>query len=72
MADLAAAPLTLPCGLVLKNRLIKSAMSEKMALYDRPTTGHQHLYERWAHGGWAALITGRRRRQSSIPAPDAC
>jgi 2,4-dienoyl-CoA reductase-like NADH-dependent reductase (Old Yellow Enzyme family) len=62
MANLAGTPLRLPCGLVLKNRLIKSAMSEKMAVKDQPTNGHHHLYERWAHGGWAALITGRHNR----------
>ncbi len=53
-----SAPLRLPCGLVLKNRLIKSAMSEKMAVNDQPTAAHQRLYGRWAQGGWAALITG--------------
>lgn len=53
-----SASLRLPCGLVLKNRLIKSAMSEKMAVNDQPTAAHHRLYARWAQGGWAALITG--------------
>ncbi|KAH7014744.1 hypothetical protein EDB80DRAFT_864182 [Ilyonectria destructans] len=33
-------------------------MSEKMAVNDQPTTDLQHVYKRWAQGGWAALITG--------------
>ncbi|KAL2202239.1 NADH:flavin oxidoreductase/NADH oxidase-like protein [Sarocladium strictum] len=57
-SPIATAPLRLPCGLVLKNRLVKTAMSEKMAIGTLPTTGHLRVYQRWAEGGWAALITG--------------
>ncbi|KAF5683474.1 NADH oxidase [Fusarium circinatum] len=46
------------CGLVLKNRLVKTAMSEKMAQSLLPSANHRALYKRWAEGGWAALITG--------------
>jgi hypothetical protein len=54
-------PLGLPCGLELKNRLIKSAMSEKMAKKGCPTADHARVYRRWAEGGWAALVTGQYR-----------
>lgn len=50
---------TLPCGLVLRNRFVKAAMSEQLA--DRrgaPTAILQQLYRRWAQGGAALLITG--------------
>lgn len=54
-----AAPLTLPCGAVLPNRLAKSAMSE--ALGDRacaPGEALVTLYRTWAAGGTGLLITG--------------
>jgi len=54
-----AAPLTLPCGAVLKNRILKSAMSEIMG--DRkhgPTPELSRLYERWSEGGTGLLVTG--------------
>ncbi|VVS92563.1 NADH:flavin oxidoreductase/NADH oxidase family protein [Desulfoluna spongiiphila] len=54
-----AAPLTLPCGAVLKNRIVKSAMSEIMG--DRghgPTPELVRLYRRWAQGGTGLLVTG--------------
>ncbi|KAF5638844.1 hypothetical protein F25303_7552 [Fusarium sp. NRRL 25303] len=50
--------LRLRCGLVLKNRLVKTGMSEKMAQTLLPSAKHGALYKRWAEGGWAALITG--------------
>ncbi|WP_247227057.1 NADH:flavin oxidoreductase/NADH oxidase family protein [Yoonia sp. F2084L] len=53
------APLTLPCGVTLKNRLAKSAMSD--ALGDgrgNPTPAQIRLYERWAEGGVALSIVG--------------
>lgn len=54
-----AQPLTLACGAVLKNRLVKSAMSEALAM--KP--GHAspelaRLYEVWAQGGIGLCITG--------------
>jgi 2,4-dienoyl-CoA reductase-like NADH-dependent reductase (Old Yellow Enzyme family) len=52
-------PLTLPCGVILKNRIVKSAMSDSLG----DGTGHPSadqctLYERWATGGLAAAIVG--------------
>ncbi|KAF4335812.1 NADH oxidase [Fusarium beomiforme] len=58
MNSAASSPLRLSCGLVLKNRLIKTAMSEKMAENLLPSSNHERLYMHWAEGGWAALITG--------------
>lgn len=52
-------PLQLPCGVTLKNRLIKAAMSD--ALGDgcgRPTQAQRQLYARWARGGVATAIVG--------------
>ncbi|KAF5253135.1 hypothetical protein FANTH_1966 [Fusarium anthophilum] len=58
MNSAANTQLRLRCGLVLKNRLVKTAMSEKMAQNLLPSANHEVLYKRWAEGGWAALITG--------------
>ncbi|MEO0899792.1 MAG: NADH:flavin oxidoreductase/NADH oxidase family protein [Bacteroidota bacterium] len=52
-------PLTLPCGAVLKNRLAKAAMTERIG--DKafnPTDDHVRLYKRWADTGTGLLITG--------------
>ena len=52
-------PLELPCGAVLKNRIIKSAMSDSLGDgRGNPTNAQTRLYERWAHGGVAASIIG--------------
>jgi 2,4-dienoyl-CoA reductase-like NADH-dependent reductase (Old Yellow Enzyme family) len=52
-------PLRLPSGVVLPNRLAKSAMSEALATYDNhPTHELVELYRRWAHSGIGMLITG--------------
>lgn len=52
-------PITLPCGKTLPNRIIKAAMTEGIASsLDQATDQHQTLYETWAKGGAAALITG--------------
>jgi 2,4-dienoyl-CoA reductase-like NADH-dependent reductase (Old Yellow Enzyme family) len=46
-------------GQTLPNRLVKAAMSERLAGPDgAPTEAHLRLYERWAAGGAGALITG--------------
>jgi NADH:flavin oxidoreductase / NADH oxidase family len=55
-----AEPLTLPCGLVLPNRILKGALGEGLA---NPWTADVtpaliRLYERWADGGTGTLITG--------------
>ena len=52
-------PLRLPSGIVLPNRLAKSAMSEALATYDNhPTQELVALYRRWAESGIGLLITG--------------
>jgi 2,4-dienoyl-CoA reductase-like NADH-dependent reductase (Old Yellow Enzyme family) len=51
--------LTLACGVTLKNRLLKSAMSEAMATRaGAPTPELIQLYGRWAQGGIGLCITG--------------
>ena len=52
-------PLTLPCGAQLKNRLIKSAMSDSLGDgAGNPTQPQMRLYERWAQGGAALSLIG--------------
>jgi 2,4-dienoyl-CoA reductase-like NADH-dependent reductase (Old Yellow Enzyme family) len=59
MASPLARPLPLPCGVVLRNRLAKSAMSERLAGPDRaPTAAHATLYGTWGRGGAGLLLTG--------------
>ncbi|MBW3091499.1 NADH:flavin oxidoreductase/NADH oxidase family protein [Bifidobacterium sp. 82T10] len=54
-----AEPLTLPCGVTIKNRFYKSAMNEALAGRDcAPTGAHVRLYREWAHGGAGVLVTG--------------
>jgi 2,4-dienoyl-CoA reductase-like NADH-dependent reductase (Old Yellow Enzyme family) len=50
--------ISLPCGLVLPNRLAKAAMTEGLATDMRPNAGHIRLYERWAQTGAGLHITG--------------
>ena len=52
-------PLTLPCGVTLKNRLLKSAMSEILgSSSNSPTPAHARLFQRWAEGGIGLALTG--------------
>lgn len=52
-------PFTLPNGTVLKNRIVKSAMSDSLGDgRGNPTDAQKRLYERWAEGGAAASIIG--------------
>ena len=52
-------PLDLPCGVRLKNRLIKSAMSDSLGDgAGNPTEAQMRLYERWAEGGAALSLMG--------------
>lgn len=52
-------PLRLPCGTVLKNRIVKSAMSDSLGDgTGHPTDPQCRLYRRWAKGGLAASIVG--------------
>ncbi len=54
-----ASPITLPCGAVLKNRLVKAAMTEGVAdARNRATGRHARLYGLWAAGGAGVLLTG--------------
>lgn len=54
-----AQPLTLPNGVVLKNRLLKSAMSEALGLRGgAPSPELTRLYQAWAEGGIGLCITG--------------
>jgi 2,4-dienoyl-CoA reductase-like NADH-dependent reductase (Old Yellow Enzyme family) len=51
--------LTLPCGLRVSNRIVKAAMTEKMAGPDgAPTPRLTRLFTRFAQGGAGVLITG--------------
>ena len=48
-----AAPLTLPSGTTLKNRLAKAALSEQLAgPAHQPPAEPERAYRRWAAGGW--------------------
>ncbi|MEM8742899.1 MAG: oxidoreductase, partial [Pseudomonadota bacterium] len=51
--------LALPCGIVLKNRIAKAAMSDSLGDgRGNPTEAQQRLYARWAEGGLALSILG--------------
>ena len=51
--------LELPCGVVLKNRIAKSAMSDSLGDgTGHPTPEQNRLYQRWADGGLAVSIIG--------------
>jgi 2,4-dienoyl-CoA reductase-like NADH-dependent reductase (Old Yellow Enzyme family) len=52
-------PLALPCGVVLKNRLCKAALTEGIAdPLNRANPRLSNLYSRWGAGGSGLLITG--------------
>lgn len=52
-------PFTLPNGVVVKNRLLKSAMSETLGTKDgAPKHDLATLYEIWAKGGIGICVTG--------------
>lgn len=59
LADLQLAqPLTLPSGLTLPNRLVKSAMAEAMAIDGQPNPKLIAAYQHWARGNWGLVLTG--------------
>ena len=61
-------PFALPNGQVLKNRIIKSAMSDSLADgRGNPTNAQMRLYERWAKGGVAASIIGEVQGDPRYP-----
>lgn len=60
--DLIARPLTLPCGLVLPNRLVKCPMQETLASppdFHPPVDKFNHIYKTWAESEYGLLITGQ-------------
>ncbi|WP_280234930.1 nitroreductase family deazaflavin-dependent oxidoreductase [Nocardia cyriacigeorgica] len=64
-------PLELDCGLVLPNRLMKSALSEGLGTAGLgPDERIERLYTRWGRGGFGLVITGNvmvDRRQLGEP-----
>lgn len=59
-------PLQLPCGVILKNRIAKSAMSDSLGDgTGHPTAEQIRLYQRWADGGLAASIIGEVQGSSA-------
>ncbi|MFT5580039.1 MAG: 2,4-dienoyl-CoA reductase-like NADH-dependent reductase (Old Yellow Enzyme family) [Paraglaciecola psychrophila] len=53
------APLQLPCGVEIGNRICKGAMTEGLAdAANNATAKHAALYGRWARGGSGILLTG--------------
>ena len=61
-------PLELPCGAVLRNRLIKSAMSDSLGDgQGNPTAAQMRLYERWAEGGAALSLIGEVQGDPRYP-----
>ena len=66
--DLLNSPLKLPCGAIIKNRLIKSAMSDSLADGEGNPTGTQiRLYERWSQGGIGLSIVGEVQVDAKYP-----
>lgn len=58
-SDILNAPLPLPCGATLPNRLAKAAMTEGLAdTHNRATARHERLYALWSRGGCGMLLTG--------------
>ena len=54
-----SAPLALPCGAILQNRIAKAAMSEGLSDADgRATPRLEALYRRWANSGAGLLLSG--------------
>ncbi|MCE2522881.1 MAG: oxidoreductase [Rhodobacteraceae bacterium] len=66
--DVLRSSLELPCGTILKNRLVKSAMSDSLGNGEGdPTEAQIRLYERWAHGGVAVSIIGEVQGDPRYP-----
>jgi 2,4-dienoyl-CoA reductase-like NADH-dependent reductase (Old Yellow Enzyme family) len=58
-ADILQQSYTLPCGVTIPNRIVKSAMSENNAdKGGRPSERLIKLYEKWGEGGTGILISG--------------
>lgn len=66
--EVLAAPLELPCGVVLKNRLVKAAMSDSLGDgAGDPTDEQIELYRRWARGGAAMSLIGEVQVDPAYP-----
>jgi 2,4-dienoyl-CoA reductase-like NADH-dependent reductase (Old Yellow Enzyme family) len=52
------APLRLPCGSILPNRLSKAAMTEGLSRDGKPNIEHERLYRAWSRCGAGMLLTG--------------
>lgn len=60
--------LKLPCGVTLKNRMVKSPMSDSLGSGDGDSTAAQiRLYERWAEGGVALSLVGEVQGDPRFP-----
>ncbi|MEM1079285.1 MAG: oxidoreductase [Pseudomonadota bacterium] len=67
-AEILGAPLDLPGGLRLKNRLIKSPMSDGLGDgAGNPTLDQSRLYARWAEGGAALSLIGEVQISPEFP-----
>ena len=67
-ARVLGAPLELPCGLVLKNRLVKAAMSDSLGDgAGNPTEEQIELYRRWSAGGSALSLIGEMQVDHRYP-----
>ena len=63
-----AGSLALPCGAILKNRLVKSPMSDSLGTGEGdPTEAQGRLYERWALGGVALSVIGEVQIDPRFP-----
>jgi 2,4-dienoyl-CoA reductase-like NADH-dependent reductase (Old Yellow Enzyme family) len=59
MSKLINESFTLPCGQVIKNRICKAAMTERIAKGNNLAhQGHANLYNRWADGNIGISLTG--------------
>ncbi len=59
MTSLVNESFTLPCGQVVKNRVCKAAMTERIAKGNNLAhKGHTNLYDRWSDGDIGILLTG--------------
>ncbi len=61
-------PIELPCGIILKNRIVKAPMSDSLGNGEGgPTATQIRLYERWAEGGVALSIIGEVQGDPRFP-----
>ncbi|MEQ8602782.1 MAG: oxidoreductase [Marivibrio sp.] len=61
-------PFRLPCGAVLRNRIVKAAMSDELGDGAGGTTAAQRrLYQRWAEGGAGLSIVGETQIVATHP-----